>query len=493
MMQKRIRLLGLFMIIVTVLSLGLSFAPAAEAYEWGVDTATTPPADWVALPAGEGPWYAFDYAGDGTEIQVKLQAVPAGSVDLMVWSPRQIERWEVSHRLSPIGRGGEDPFVEGGLIWSSSSPEAGTYYVVVEQAEGFTGQAWYLLEIEGQSVTFSAPTAQETEPAATDVKSDRSTNSAPKSPLVSELEGTLVFQTTYGGPFYTINVDGSDLQRITNGIDPVWSPDGEQIAFVRWEEPRGVWVINADGSNAHRVFDWSETRYPSWSPDGQEIVFSRTKGGGGGGGFPGGVAGMSGDVGASAGRPPEGSPPGGSSSAGGTLGIVNASDGSFWEPLPASVKNLTPDWSPAGDQIVIAANFSNRTGLIVQSVDGSMSWQLTSDPYDTTPTWSPDGTKVAFIRRQHDHWEIYVIDVATGQQTRLTDTPALDGVAASSVSPAWSPDGEYIVYLTDQTGQWEIWAMKADGSEQAPLFRTELDGLTLDYAFASERALDWTW
>ena len=127
------------------------------------------------------------------------------------------------------------------------------------------------------------------------------------------------------------------------------------------------------------------------------------------------------------------------------------------------------------------------------SVDGKTSYALTEDNHDASPVWSPDGTQVAFIRRQHNHWEIYVIDVTTGQQTRLTDTPALDGVAASSVSPAWSPDGEYIAYLTEQTGQWEIGAMKADGSEQAPLFGTELDGLTLVYAFASERALDWTW
>jgi hypothetical protein len=493
MMQKLVRVLGRLSMIVTVLSLGLFFAPTAEAYEWGVDTATAPPADWVSLPAGESPWYAFDYAGDGSEIQVNLQAVPAGSIDFVVWTPGEIEHWATSRRLEPIGRGGDDPLVEGGLTWSGSFPEAGTYYVVVEQADGFTGQSWYFLEIEGQGVTFSALTPQETAAAATGVAAKQATQAQPKSALVSELEGTLVFQTTYGGPFYTINVDGSDLQRITDGIDPVWSPDGEQVAFVRWEDPRGVWVVNADGSNAHRVFDWSETRYPSWSPDGQEIVFSRNKDDGDGSGPPRGFSGTSGDVGITAGRPPGGPTPGGSSDSDSTLGIVNTSDGSFWEPLPVSIKDLTPDWSPSGDRIVISANFSNSIGLMVQSVDGSESWQLTSDPYDTTPVWSPDGKQVAFVRRQHDHWEIYVIDVTTGQQTRLTDTPALDGVAASSVSPAWSPDGKYIAYLTDQTGEWEIWVMKADGSEGAPLFGTELDGLTLVYAFASERALDWTW
>jgi Tol biopolymer transport system component len=95
--------------------------------------------------------------------------------------------------------------------------------------------------------------------------------------------------------------------------------------------------------------------------------------------------------------------------------------------------------------------------------------------------------------------------VTTGQQTRLTNTPAktnggssLDSVAASSVSPAWSPDGKYIAFLTDRAAsttagdEWQIWVMKADGSAQAPLFGTELNGLTLEYAFASERAIDWT-
>ena len=40
---------------------------------------------------------------------------------------------------------------------------------------------------------------------------------------------------------------------------------------------------------------------------------------------------------------------GGSSGSDGTLGIVNAGDGVFWEPLPVSGTNLTPDWSPDGE------------------------------------------------------------------------------------------------------------------------------------------------
>jgi hypothetical protein len=496
------RVANTFLILLILMLPGLTLVSTASAAGTGPGNAEAPATDWQPLAAGESQWYAFYYAGDNSQIQVRLQAMPRGSAGFVVWTPELIGRWALGQRVEPIGRGSDDRSTDAALTWSGSFTTAGTYYVVVERAAGQPGTSYYLLEIEGDGVSFPAPTAAATTQSATATTSAPSlAETQPKSALASQLTGKLVFQTTYGGPFYTINADGSGLQRITNGIDPAWSPDGQQIAFVRWEDPRGVWVVNADGTNAHRVFDWSETRYPSWSPDGQEIVFSRQKNSGGGGGLPAGVPGTNSDVSGSARRPPPGPPGGAHSDSGSTLGIVNLSDGTFREPLPVSVVDSTPDWSPDGTQIVIAGN----NGLMVQSVDGQDSWQLTTDPYDTTPAWSPDGTKVAFVRRQHDHWEIYVVDVNTGQQTRLTTTPALtdgsspvDSVAASSVSPAWSPDGNYIAFLTDRAasttagGAWQIWVMKADGSAAAPLFDTELNGLTLNYVFAGERAIDWT-
>jgi hypothetical protein len=469
----------LFLGIVVLVSLGLiapglAGAAAASAAGTGPDTALAPTGDWEQLAVGASRWYAFQYAGDQSQIQVQLQVAPEGSATFAVWTPERIHLWALGEDVNPVGRGSVDRYSGGALVWSGSFNTPGIYYVVVERAGSQAGTSHYLLDVTGSGVSLGRPTPT---PAAQPVPSKKETTPA-------KLTGKLVFQTTYGGPFYTINVDGSGLQRITNGIDPIWSPDGQQIAFVRWEDPRGVWVVNADGSNAHRVFDWSETRFPSWSPDGQEIVFSRQynglSGGGGGRRGPGGHRGRGGPGGGAANQPWQ-------------LGIVDPGDGKFREPLPNSDVGLTPSWSSSGEQII----YSAVHGLRVQSVDGKQSYQLTTDPRDTSPAWSPvgstSGNQVAFVHRQHDHWEIWVVDVDTGQQTRLTNTPAwADGTAANSVSPAWSPDGKSIAFLTDRTGKWQIWVMNADGSNQRPMFNTALDGLTLQYAFAGERAISWT-
>jgi dipeptidyl aminopeptidase/acylaminoacyl peptidase len=465
--------------VVVLLAGSITATAAVAAQGTGPDDALVPSSEWQPLNAGDSYWYAFEYAGDGSQIQIRLEVEPAEGAAFQVWTPGEIERWRLGLEANPIGRGSTAPSTAGVLVWLGNFNELGTYYVVVEHAGNQPGTSYYLLTISGDGVSFSTST-----PTPTATPESTEPKAKPRSVAPSEPTGKLVFQTSMGGDIYTINVDGGGLQRITDGMDPVWSPDGKQIAFIRWRDPRGVWVIDADGSGARRVFDWSEARYPSWSPDGEQIVFTRQ--------------------------------------AGGTeerefcfrgrcftipartfwkLGIVDPGDGSFAEPLPNSDVSQTPDWSPAGDQIA----FDAVHGLMVQSVDGAVSYQITDEANDTHPVWSPDGSKIAFTRRQHDHWEIYVVDVSNaanaggGNVRRLTNTPPkANGEVASSAAPAWSPDGNYIAFLTDRAasgtavGQWQIWVMRADGSGQQPMFGSELDGIALDYASLGERAISWT-
>jgi Tol biopolymer transport system component len=50
-----------------------------------------------------------------------------------------------------------------------------------------------------------------------------------------------------------MNADGSNQQRLTNtgdGTWPVWSPDGQKIAFTSWLNGDGeVYIISTDGKD----------------------------------------------------------------------------------------------------------------------------------------------------------------------------------------------------------------------------------------------------
>jgi TolB protein len=86
-----------------------------------------------------------------------------------------------------------------------------------------------------------------------------------------------------------MNLDGTGRRVVytTNGFAadldyPVFSPDGRQIVFERHNsglsrpaDKHAVFVINADGTNLHRLTPWGENDgdNPDWSPNGKWIIY----------------------------------------------------------------------------------------------------------------------------------------------------------------------------------------------------------------------------
>jgi TolB protein len=314
-------------------------------------------------------------------------------------------------------------------------------------------------------------------------------------PTEPELTGKLVFQVCNGCDIYVINADGSGLRRLTDGMDPAWSPDGQKVAFARWRDPRGIYVIDEDGSNETLLFGWSQAKAPAWSPDGSRIVFTRQYGG------------REEDVEVSIWGFHWTLP----AHPWWKLGLVRLEDRYFTDLLCYD-HSFSPTWSPDGKVIAYDSDY----GLHLTSEDGSIGGQfydrslyaLSTDVRDTSPAWSPDGTQIAFMFNQHDHWEIYVMNADGSNRVRLTKEEPFAGRPPHNVSPAWSPDSRHIAFFTDRNGKWELYVMNADGSNQRPLFetapstesilskaeglRTGLDGLKIEYGFVAERMVSWT-
>ena len=116
---------------------------------------------------------------------------------------------------------------------------------------------------------------------------------------------------------------------------------------------------------------------------------------------------------------------------------------------------------------------------------------LTDDIWDSSPVWSPDGSRIAYMYKQHDHWEIYTVRPDGSDWRRLTKEPLFSDNPPNNVAPAWSPDGEHIVFLSDRNGGWELFVMGADGSDQREMFPAGLDGIRFRYEFAAERVVSW--
>jgi len=113
---------------------------------------------------------------------------------------------------------------------------------------------------------------------------------------------TIIFERDYAGDLapvaqiFRVNADGSGLTQLTEctgdclgSAFPAYSPNGKEIAFIRWIGPvrsdenatsGGVWVMNSDGSDLRQITERqlptvTENQAPSWSPDGQQLVFTQ--------------------------------------------------------------------------------------------------------------------------------------------------------------------------------------------------------------------------
>lgn len=82
---------------------------------------------------------------------------------------------------------------------------------------------------------------------------------------------------------YSMDLPQGTPRRVTSvaarEFEPVWSPDGQWLAYVTWSEEGGnIWKVRANGTGAPQQLTKSAAFYrdPVWSPDGQRIVALRS-------------------------------------------------------------------------------------------------------------------------------------------------------------------------------------------------------------------------
>jgi Tol biopolymer transport system component len=276
-----------------------------------------------------------------------------------------------------------------------------------------------------------------------------------KNPAVTDLNNTvgqsssntrrihrIVFER--GSDIYTMKPNGSDVQDVTNTFassgftftdqDPVWSWDGQSIAFVCNRGSGGVpvldvYTMNADGTGLERVTTGENDYMPVWSPGGKQLAF----------------------VGVREGLP---------------VGIYVIGANGAGERLLVSGNTWFPDWSPDGKKILFDGSANPNLDAIVNGPSSNCSlYTIQPDGLNKTllthdcpgfPKWSPDGTKIAFLR----HGQLWVMNADGSGQTQLT-------TGGLVYKESWSPDGSQFVisYLPPSTsGAPNLYLINADGT-----------------------------
>jgi WD40 repeat protein len=136
-----------------------------------------------------------------------------------------------------------------------------------------------------------------------------------------------------------------------------------------------------------------------------------------------------------------------------------------------------PSWSPDGEKISFDSNRDGNWEIYVMASDGTDVQRLTYNPAeDWISDWSPDSSQIVFESKRDGNYEIYVMSFDGSEQRRLTNNQVHDGF------PAWSPDGKQIAFMSNRDGDYEIYVMNADGSHQRQLTRNSIEDSNPDWS-----------
>jgi len=301
--------------------------------------------------------------------------------------------------------------------------------------------------------------------------------------------GTLVaFRQSDGARntgIYAAAVGGERSVQITNNPGdccPTWSPNGDQIAFIRYSgKTFSIYLVSALGGSERRIYQGPTSMGSgiSWSADGKSLAF------------------------------PEGNPADPTRATVSSLSVADSSTHALTSPPPGSLDH-EPAFSPDGNKLAFirstVAGVSND--VYVMPSTGGQAKRLTFDnrPIMGPPTWTADSKEIVFSSNRGGVTGLWRVSSEDGTlrpvagplgdatwpsipvkgnsvvfeqwmskvniwRLELKDPKHYQRPPAALISekgfkmrPDISPDGKKVAFESDRLGFWDIWTCDVSGA-----------------------------
>jgi TolB protein len=206
-------------------------------------------------------------------------------------------------------------------------------------------------------------------------------------------------------------------------MSPVWSPDGERIAYVSFENKKPVIFVHSLATGARQVvanFKGSNSA-PAWSPDGSRLAIVLTKDGSS------------------------------------QIYTIGAQGGGLARLTTSAGIDTEPQYSADGADIYFTSDRGGSPQIYrVPSRGGAVERVTFEGSYNVSPRPSPDGKSLAFITRRDGRFQLAVMDLQSRQVQILSES-------GRDESPSFAPNGRMIVLATEAGGRGVLSAVSIDG------------------------------